>query len=325
MSHHQLTQKKRIELAILLRGKHTQKNIAQMINVHPSTVSRELKRNWNKTDQWYKARTAKKLLGIRRKMANQRLRKLPHGSLLLRKVLKGLRKYWAPEQIAGRLQRKYGKTIVCHETIYRFIYYERPDLKKYLRCQKGKYRRRHGENNRRRLRDAEKKRRIDVRPEIVEQRKRIGDWEGDTIVGGEKTTGILTHVERKSGYLLADKLERATADAVCRITIQKFKKIPRIKRRTITYDNGSAFAEYEFIERATMALIYFANPYHSWERGTNENTNGLLRQFFPKKMPFATLTQKDVEKVVSLINNRPRKRLHYLTPKEVFSPNCISI
>jgi len=163
-----------------------------------------------------------------------------------------------------------------------------------------------------------KKKRIDTRPKIVESRERIGDWEGDTIVGGEKTIHILTHVERRSGMLFADKLERATAELTREKTIARFGKITKDKKHTITYDNGSTFAEYEMTEKETEMDIYFAYPYHSWERGTNENTNGLLRQFFPKKSMFANITQETIEEAVKLINNRPRKRLDYLTPREVF-------
>ncbi|PIT89109.1 MAG: hypothetical protein COU27_02055 [Candidatus Levybacteria bacterium CG10_big_fil_rev_8_21_14_0_10_36_7] len=163
-----------------------------------------------------------------------------------------------------------------------------------------------------------KKRRINQRPKIVEKRARIGDWEGDTIVGKEKMIHILTHTERKSGLLLADKLEKATAEITKQKTINRFNGVPKKKKQTITYDNGSTFASHRETEEKTGIIIYFANPYHSWERGTNENTNGLLRQFFPKKSSFATITQNEIEKAVRLINRRPRKRLNYLTPYEIF-------
>ena len=152
---------------------------------------------------------------------------------------------------------------------------------------------------------------------MVENRGRIGDWEGDTIVGKDKSH-ILTHVDRKSGLLLADKLEKGLAELTKKKVVERFRNIPRDKRYTITYDNGSTFAEHEMIERETKIDIYFAYPYHSWERGCNENCNGLLRQFFPKKSSFKEVEQEDIDKVVKLINNRPRKRLNYYTPKEVF-------
>lgn len=163
-----------------------------------------------------------------------------------------------------------------------------------------------------------KKKRIDTRPGIVEKRERIGDWEGNTIIGKEKTIHIPTRTERKSGILFADKSERASADLTEEKTIERFDKLPRNKKCTITYDNGTTFADHQETERKTGIDIYFANPYHSWERGCNENANGLLRQFFPKKSLFANITQNDINKAVSLINNCPRKRLGYLTPNEAF-------
>lgn len=129
---------------------------------------------------------------------------------------------------------------------------------------------------------------------------------------------ILTHAERKSRFLLADKVRQATAREVRVLTTKRFNRLPQFKRKTITYDNGIQFAEHETVERDTGMDIYFAYPYHSWERGTNENTNGLLRQFFPKGSAFTPVTQQKLERIVELINTRPRKCLHYQTPEEVF-------
>ena len=257
-------------------------------------------------------------------MANQRFRKIESYPWLEEEIEEKLKLYWSPEQIAGRLRRELGRTIICHETIYQYLYHQRRDLKKYLRCQKGKYRRRYGTKIRERRRRKEEIRRIDQRPKVVEKRGRIGDWEGDTVVGkgGSKKGAILTYVDRKSGQLLADKLERATAEEVREKTINRFRKVPKEKRLTFTYDNGTENADYELIERELRITAYFAHPYHSWERGTNENTNGLLRQFFPKKESLEDISQNKVTRAVKLINNRPRKRLNYLTPQEVFEKNC---
>jgi IS30 family transposase len=222
------------------------------------------------------------------------------------------KRYWSPEQIAGRLQKLRGHTVVCHETIYQYIYNQRSDLKEYLRC-KTKYRRRYGSNQRKRAREEEKnKRRIDKRPKIVEKRTRVGDWEGDTIVGRERTERILTHVERKTGFLVADRVQ-ATAASVREAAVEH---LSRCTVHTITYDNGPEFAEHELIERGLEATVYFSFPYHSWERGTNENANGLLRQFLPKKTAFSSVSQADLDRICDLLNNRPRKRLCYLTPSE---------
>ena len=222
--------------------------------------------------------------------------------------------------MAGRV-RKDHNVIVCHETIYQYIYDERPDLKKYLRCQKGKYRRRYGTRIREKQREEEKKRRIDERPKIIEQRERLGDFEGDTVMGRRGTGSLVTHVDRGSGYTLIDHVAHATAEAVKEKAAQRFTKLSKQKKHTITYDNGSEFEAHEMIGRETGMEIYFAYPYHSWERGTNENTNGLIRRFFPKKASFADITEQRAMRAERLLNTRPRKRLAYLTPVEVFRRN----
>ena len=158
-----------------------------------------------------------------------------------------------------------------------------------------------------------KKKRIDTRPEIINNRSRIGNWERDTIAGGEKIIHILTHLDRKSGLLMADKAEQATAAIIQQLTLRRFQSLPKSKTQSVTYDNGSQFNKYEDTKERLQLPIYFAFPYHSWERGTNENTNGLLRQFYPKKSLFGPIFQKQLDKVIHLINTRPRKRLNYHT------------
>lgn len=321
MSYTHIKPDERVELAILLRAGHKQVTIAQLLGKHPSSISREIRRNSNGNGK-YNCWLAKKNTKAKRLTANRRFRKLRANKKLKRYIERKLRKYWSPEQIAGRLQLRFGKTIVCHETIYQFIYKQREDLKKCLRSQKGKYRRRCGTKKREKMREEAKKKRIDTRPTIVDKRGRLGDFEGDTIVGEGNSGRLLTHVDRKSGYLLADKLKRGLAEIVKDKTVKRFKSISKKKCHTITYDNGIEFSAYELIERETGMEVYHAYPYHSWERGTNENTNGLLRQFYPKKSSFSEVTQEKLDKVVHLINHRPRKRLGYLTPHEVFMKNC---
>ncbi|MEI7426353.1 MAG: IS30 family transposase [Candidatus Moraniibacteriota bacterium] len=321
MSHTQLNLKQRFQLETLLSAGWLQKNIAHHISVDPSVVSRELSRFEGTV---YEARSAHSQTIKRKKVAKRKTKILLKNEGVRNYVEKKLKEKWSPEQIAGR-----GKTecsgMVCHETIYQFIYEEKTEWKIHFRQKKGKYRRRHGTKKREKEREDAKKQRIDTRPEVIEKRKRIGDWEGDTIVGGEKTTGILTHVERKSGYLIGDLFLKKNAILLKEKTIESFLKIAADKKYSITYDNGVEFSEHELTARGTKMTIYFAYPYHSWERGTNENTNGLLRQYFPKKMMFGTLKQKDVDAAVESINNRPRKRLGYLTPHEVFVEGKIAI
>ena len=304
----------------MLMVKAKQKDIALALNKDRTTIWRELKRNCCNNKRGYDARLAKEKTKERRITANQRFKKIENNTWFKNYIIKKIKKYWSPDQISGRLKAKYRNDkskYIGKDNIYKFIYEERKDLVKYLRCQKGKYRRRYGTRIREKQREANKKKRIDQRPDEVEKKERVGDWEGDTIVGSNKSH-ILTHVDRKSGLGLADKLNRGLAELTRKKTEERFSKIPKNKKHTMTYDNGTTFTEHELTEKNTGILIYFANPYHSWERGCNENFNGLLRQFFPKKSSFANMKQETIEKAVKLINNRPRKRLNYLTPAEVF-------
>ena len=293
-----------------------QQDIAQRLVKDEGSVSREISRNKNLQGK-YTAGLADKACKKRRRAGKRRSRKLIKDKKLRRAVLSLLRKKKSPEQIAGRRKRQ-DKSYVVHETVYNYIYDYKPEWKIYLRQKKGKYRRRHGTKDREYKREQAKKRRIDERPAIVELRTEMGHWEGDTIKGKEKITGIATHVERVSGFGIGDKLDHVTAENLKQKTVQSFARIPADKKKTETFDNGTEFAEYELMERETGMEIYFAYPYHSWERGSNENFNGLLRQYFPKGTPFATITQKDVSRAVRELNHRPRKRLNYLTPYEVF-------
>src|SRR3989338_1855523 len=314
MSHKHFTRDDRVKLAVLLKTGITKEEIGRILGKNPTSIRREIQRN---------SHCGKYLPGKARKKSKERKthrkRKIENDPELKRYILKHLKKYWSPEQIAGRLRKQ--KVIICHETIYQFIIRNKR-LKKYLRCQKGKYRRRHGTVLREKAREYGKKRWIGERPEGINERARIGDWEGDTIIGGERTKRILTHVERVTCYLLADILPVVSAEIVAQKTIEGLKRIPKSKRKSITYDNGTEFSAHETIEKKTKATVYFANKYHSYERGTNENTNGLIRQFFPKKSLFDTVTQGDVDRVVKLLNHRPRKKLCYLTPYEAF--HCTS-
>lgn len=318
MPHTHFTTDKRNELAALLRAKVKKKHIAKQLHRHRTTIWREQKRGEGSNGKYYVRKSKRRALEKRIK-ANARFRKIENSKALKKYVIEKLKKYWSPEQVAGRWNKNHQEKRIGKDSIYKFVYEKRKDLVKYLRCQKGKYRRRYGTRIREKQREMQKKKRIDQRPAIINERGRIGDFEGDTIIGKDKKPAILTHVERKSGLILADKLERQTAEAAKQKTVKRFKKISKNKKYTITYDNGSTFAEHETTEQETGLTIYFAFPYHSWERGCNENANGLLRQFFPKKINFATITQQDVQKAVGLLNNRPRKRLHYLTPREVFN------
>lgn len=309
----------RIELAILLTAGKNQTGCAKILGMSRTAVNLEIQRNKDE-DGVYRGASAHKRYLERRKTSKEKYRKIENDKVLRRYVVSKLKTYWSPEQIAGRARKEKG-LIISHETIYQYIYLKRKDLIKYLRHEKCKYRRKRGSINRINQNKAKKIRRIDTRPQIVDDRTRVGDWENDTVIGKEKTQRILTFTERKTGFGIAKKLDVVRAEIVHDVEVSVFKKIPKNKRLTLTRDNGSEFGDLDIdLENKTKMDVFRAREYHSWERGTNENWNGLLRQFFPKGMFFAKVKQYEIDKVVNLLNNRPRKRLGYSTPREEF--NC---
>jgi IS30 family transposase len=324
MSHHHLTRDQRSELGILKSSGCDQQTIANLIGVHPSTISREIARCKTNLPGGYHAATAARLATARRARANGLRRKLVKDPLLRRYVVSKLRLGWSPEQVCGRLKQQYDLTL-SHETIYAWVYRSVPQLKLQLRHKGTHFRHKRGTNARWLAREQAKRRWIDERPAVANERGRLGDWEGDTVVSKQDKARILTYTERVSGFEIARMLTSGTALAVSEATIPIFLGMKANQRYSLTLDNGVEFANYEYIEASTTMPIYFAHPYHSWERGTNENANGLLRQYFPKKTALAHVTQVQLDQVVKLLNTRPRKRLGYRTPREVFTKtNCNS-
>lgn len=315
MSYTQISKEERIKLESYLEAGLTQECAAGKLGRSKSTVSREIERNTDSSGR-YDARRAQKCM---RRRHYKPPKKLETNLELQEHVVRRLLQHDSPEEIAGKLTKRCGERIIHFDTIYWWIYQERPELRIWLRHgKKYRWRRKNGTRLREKQRELAKKRWIHERPMIIEERKRIGDWEGDTVVGAEKTERIATYVDRKSGYLIARRTTAKAFDFRIQTKIA-FKRIPKKKKLSCTYDNGSEMAEHELIERDTKMTVYFAHPYCSHERGTNENTNGLLREFFPKKMAFATITQKELDRAVANLNNRPRKRLDYATPAEVFN------
>jgi len=322
MSHHQLTQTNRIEIAILFRTGMSYRAIGKQIGFHHSTVSRELRRHTWHNPSGYNAIKARLQLKRTRLVANQHCRKLPTNGYLVTVITRKLQSNWSPEQIAGWLRDSGAHFRVCAQTIYDWLYTHARNLLRHLHCRKGKYRRTRQSTLRKAFRQVQKEQRhISNRPAHILKRSRYGHWEGDTIRGKAHSGYIATFVERKSGYLLAMKLERATAASFAAAVSQCFAIIVPSRRKTLTLDNGSEMDDYEAVEHSTDIKVYFATPYHSWERGTNENTNGLLRFYFPKQMRFTNLTQTQLDAAVHEINTRPRKRLGYKTPAQVLKAN----
>jgi len=298
--HKHLNREDRVCIALLLRKGETHADIAESIGVHRTTISREVKRNSDSNGN-YDARRARIRARERRRNSKVQYRTIDTNKSLQQKIHAELKKRLSPEQIEGRGAR------ISFMTIYRYLD-RKPFLKKHLR-RRGKKRRRYG-TKRILSRYQASKRSIHERPVFTG----LGHWEGDTIVGKERKLSILTHVDKQSGYLVASLLPN-NSDSVHVHTVRYMKKLPCY---SITYDNGSEFALHKMIERDIGAIVYFADPASPHQRGTNENTNGLVRDYFPKGTYFANITNSDVQRVVRILNDRPRKRLNYLTPREVF-------
>jgi transposase, IS30 family len=316
----QFTKEDRISLAVLLRAKHSPRECALELGFNKSSITREVASNRD-TDGVYKGAMAHNKYLEKRKKAKKASRKIENNKKLQVHIKNRLKVKDSPEQIAGRLKEKESKHYVCHETIYQWIFNKQPELKKQLRHigRKGKYRHKRGTKAREKVREALKIKRIDTRPPVVEERSRIGDFEGDTVVGKNTSDRFLTNVDRLSGYGMIDMVLSATADKLQAKLEYRFNSLPKHKRHTYTYDNGREIGlEDTLLEKKIGMEVYRAYPYHSWERGTNENYNGLVRDFFPKKTDFAILKPSDVKRVEKILNHRPRKRLGYLTPYEVF-------
>lgn len=291
----------------------SQAHIGRALGRHPTTIGRELKRNGD--GGGYSAQAAQA-------RAEQRRRERPRVKKMDREhvdcaVRFGLAKRWSPDQIAGRLKRAAAgdaTSRVSRMTIYRWIDAS-PDRVHWQGCL------RHGK----RRREPEKRGQIPARaeiagrPEIVERRARFGDWEGDTIVGKGRRGGLLTLVERKSGFALVGLVKQLRAKNVSRCFGRLTSPLPRGLRRTATFDNGKEFARHASMSRTSGFDIYFARPYHAWERGSNENFNGLLRDYFPKGTDLAGIGPSTVQTVLNQLNDRPRKRHDYRTPREVLS------
>ena len=305
-----------IQLSALLKADLSIRKSAKQIGFSPSGISKEIRKNRGR-DKYNPYHAHKRYLR-QRKEANQCHRKIGKDPKLTSKVIELLQEDWSPEQIVGRMMLEWGFVLTSPTSIYNYIN-PRKELHHLLPRKCNKYRRTKAGNIRKQQREEiSNKKSIGSRPDIVTSRARIGDWEADTIVGKERTARMLTNVERKSGYLLSDLLLKVTAELIRKSQVKLFKPIPRSKKHTLTQDNGMELSEYELLERQCKIDIYHANAYHSWERGTSENTNGLIRRYFPKRTVFSTIDPRYFKKIVNKINHRPRKRLGHKTPYEVF-------
>jgi len=313
MKHYkQLIREQRYQISGLKKAGLNQSQIADELVVHKSTISREFRRN--KGRRGWHPKQAQELRDERRKNCANAQR---HSLLEWTEVERLIRQDMSPEQASQRLALEGGLQI-SHESIYLHIYADKRrggDLCRHLRCQKPR-RKRYASGQERRG-TIKNRVGIDERPVIVEQKSRIGDWEGDTVIGKNHRGALVTLAERKSRYILAAQVPDKHASGVT-AAVTRLLRPHKGKCYTMTFDNGKEFAEHETIAAELDADVYFAHPYHSWERGLNENSNGLLRQYFPKGMELVEVTQEQVQWAVDRLNHRPRKVLGFRTPFEVF-------
>lgn len=313
MMYHQITLEERIAIGTLRKEGLSTSAIARRLGRHRSTITRELGRN-RSSDGRYRHRQAQEHANARRRKSR---RGRQHSEEQYCRVNELLAQKYSPEQISGYL-KKCGEFQISHETIYRHVWADLVtggNLHQHLR-QSPKQRRKRYKSYDSRGRLAHK-RMIAERPASVETRSRLGHWEIDTVLGKGTKDCIVTIVERKSGFLLIGKLRNRTKEELNKRVIMLIQQHAHLFK-TITADNGTEFHGYADIEEATGVTFYFATPHHSWERGTNENTNGLIRQYLPKGQSMASLTQWECNKIARELNTRPRKRHGYNTPEERF-------
>jgi IS30 family transposase len=308
MADHLTLAERKILYRLYKKGK-SKTQIAELMGRHRSTIYRELKRNVGKCG--YRPKQAQ-WLADKRQLACHRPRKMEDDGLH-RYVEERLEKRWSPDQIAGRSRQDFARQpsrCLSRQTIYNWIEDRAPAWRSWLR-RGGRPPEKRGK-----LTDCV---RIDGRPEVINRRRRYGDWEGDTMVGKGRRSALATLVERKSGYTRIGRADSMRADTVRQVLTQRMRDLPPALRRSVTFDNGKEFAEHRQLAQTLNWETYFALPYRSWQRGTNENTNGLLRQFFPKGTDFTRISHQEVARVETLLNERPRRRLDYQTPAEVLA------
>lgn len=316
MLYRQITFEERYTVGLLRQQGLSPAAIARTLGRHRSTIGREVRRNRAHSDGTYRSQLADWYARSRRSRSRRNRQFTPTEWAQIQELL---REDWSPDQVAGWL-RRFRLLSISHETIYRYIWADKRGggtLFQHLRSARKQRRKRYGHyDSRGRLAG---KRSITERPPSVATRRELGHWEGDTMLGASQAGPcVLSLVERKTGYLLLGQLDQHTSAAVNRRARQLIAGQPH-PVRTITVDNGTEFHEYAALERATGTAFYFATPHHAWERGTNENTNGLVRQYLPKRQSMAHLTQYDCNRIAAKLNRRPRKRLGYRTPEECYA------
>lgn len=298
----------------LQKEKRSKAEIAAILGRNRSTIYRELKRNVG--DRGYRPKQAQRKADQRRGACRGKPKM--NDPKLKSHVVHSLKKGWSPDQIAGRAAQEAASRRVSHQTIYNWLWAEAPELRIHLR----RGRRRSRPETRGKIPNCV---RIEGRPKAVAAKRRYGDWEGDTVVSPGRRSGLVTMVERKSQYVRIRKTACLKSIPTMQAACRGLRDLPESLRRTMTLDNGKEFTEHGRLTERLGLDVYFAQPYASWQRGLNENTNGLLRQFFPKGTDFARISRRQVARAEKLLNERPRKSLGYRTPSEVFHKNLVAI
>jgi len=306
MTYKHLSQAERYQIHALMKAGHDQSQIAKVLDRNKSTISRELSRNTG--SRGYRPKQACEISADR----SQNSRNASTVASWVKDEANAmLRVQWSPEQIASKLP-------ISHETVYQHVYADKAQggaLWKNLRCQKQKRKRYAGGRDRRG--QIPNRRPLSERPLQIEARKQVGHWECDTVIGANHKGAVVTMVERKSGYAVMAKVSNKTSELVSSAIVDKLQPLA-VRVKTLTFDNGKEFAGHVYIDEQLKSTAYFARPFASWERGSNENLNGLLRQYVPKKRAMSTVTDEEIRMIQNRLNNRPRKRLGFKTPAEVF-------
>jgi IS30 family transposase len=317
MTYHQLTQEERYLIAAQRMCGHSAAQMARVLGRNRSTVVRELRRNATHHDGDYRAEKAHSYAVARRRRCRRGAR---FSAADMARVARLIRRKWSPEQISGTLQKN-GALRISHETIYRRIRWDKKvggDLWRHTRFMSKFGRKRYRSHDSRGVLPG--KRSIAERPAEVAHRQRIGHWEGDTVMGSDMRHCVLTLVERKTGFAIIKKLRARNTDEVTRAATRAIRRHCR-NFKTLTLDNGTEFHNYAVLEQRFPVKVYFATPYHSWERGSNENFNGLLRQYLPKGTCMSAVSQTQCDHIADDLNNRPRKRFGFNTPASQYHRN----
>ena len=316
----QLTYEQRCQIYALKKTGLSQSKIAKQLNIHQSTISRELHRNAGK--RGYRFKQAQDASDQRRRSARKSLKMTPELIVLINNKIE---EKWSPEQISGWLKTE-KKRPISYQTIYQYIWLNKQNgghLYQHLR-RKGKAYLSRSKNKQAGRGFIKNRVSINERPKIVDDKERVGDWEIDLMIGKGHSGALLTIVERKTSFTVSTQLNDKSADTVTAATIALLTPF-KDAVLTITAGNGKEFAYHEKVTKSLKCGVYFADPYCSWQRGLNENTNGLLRQYWPKSTDFKTVAASEVEAVMVELNDRPRKKLQYKTPAKLMANHMKAI